>query len=119
MPFADDFSTCMSGAGITVDANIIPDADTFASVIEYVRNYHRSLDSDIAAALDAATASDDAATILADPEVNAIDPSYIPLLQAFDAASGMPLSTCLDWCEYCIGQARESSSSSSSSGSGA
>lgn len=119
MPFADDFSTCMSGAGITVDANIIPDADTFAAVIEYVRNYHRSLDNDIVAALDAATASDDAATILADPEINAIDPSYIPLLQAFDAASGMPLSTCLDWCEYCIGQARESSSSSSSSGSGA
>ena len=119
MPFADDFSTCMSGAGITVDPNIIPDADTFASVIEYVRNYHRDLGTDIAAALDAATASDDAATILADPEVNAIDPSYIPLLQAFDAVSGMPLSTCLDWCEYCIGQARESASSSSSSGSGA
>ena len=38
MPFADDFSVCMSGAGITVGANIIPDADTFASVIEYVRN---------------------------------------------------------------------------------
>jgi hypothetical protein len=119
MPFADDFATCMSGAGITVDANIIPDADTFASVIEYVRNYHRSLDSDTAAALDAATASDDAATFLAHPEVNAIDPSYISLLESFDQVSGMPLSTCLDWCEYCIGQARDSASSSSSSGSGA
>jgi hypothetical protein len=107
MPFAEDFATCMAGGGITVDAGSIPDADTFTSVIAYVRQYQQGLDPDISAALDEATASENVASILADPDVGAIDASYMGLLQAFDAASGMPLSTCLDWCEYCLRQAAD------------
>ncbi len=107
MAFAEDFAICMTGGGITVDAACIPDSDTFAAVIAYVRQYLQDLGPDITAALDEATMSESTSTILADPDVNAIDSSYLPLLQAFDAAQGVPLSTCLDWCEYCTRSAIE------------
>jgi hypothetical protein len=107
MPFADDFAACMSGAGISIDAGSIPDADTLGAAIAYARQYQQSLDPDIAAALDDATRDDYTATILSHSDINVIDSGYNSLLQAFDAASGMPLSTCLEWCEYCVQQARD------------
>jgi hypothetical protein len=105
MAFADDFVTCMSGAGIQVDASAVPDADSFRAVIQYVNQYLQNLDSDVREALDAATKDDAVNTALADPEVGAIDAGYAALLHAFDQATGYPLSLCLQWCEHCLEQA--------------
>lgn len=116
VPFAEDFATCMAGGGITVDAASIPDADTFTAVIAYANQYLQGLGPEIAAALDEASAAEPINTILADPGVNAIDPAYLQLLQAFDAAQGMPLSTCLEWCSYCVGQAVESAAAAAAAG---
>lgn len=113
MPFAEDFATCMNTGGIAVDASCIPDSDTFAAAIAYLRQYQQGLDPDIAAALDEAMAAEHVASILASSHVNAIDASYLPLLQAFDAASGMALSTSLEWCEYCIRSAIETGAATS------
>jgi hypothetical protein len=60
----------------------------------------------VVAGLNAVTSNDNTNTILAESDVNAVDSSYIALLQAFDGASGVPLTTCLDWCDYCVQQAQ-------------
>ena len=107
MAFADDFVSCMTGGGINIDASAVPDSDTLAAVVAYAQQYLQGLPAEVAAGLDAATANDNTATILADSDVNVVDSSYMALLWAFDAASGVPLSTCLEWCVYCIQHANE------------
>ena len=54
MAFADDFATCLAGAGIHVDPGVIPDQATLQSVIAYIKQNVSALDSDTVAALDAA-----------------------------------------------------------------
>jgi hypothetical protein len=109
MAFADDFATCMGGAGIQLDPGTIPDAQTLQSVIQYIKDQVGGLDSETSAALDQATSDAGAATIgFTDSSVGIVDPAYSAILQAFDAASPMPLSTALQWCDYCVGQATAS-----------
>lgn len=105
MAFADDFATCMSNAGIPVDANVVPDAETFGPVLDYLKQYVQGLDQETQDALDEATNEDPVSVALADPEVGAIDPGYAGLLQAFDSATGYPLSLCLQWCDHCLAEA--------------
>lgn len=106
MAFADEFVDCMKGGNITIDPGIVPDANTLAGVVSYARQFIQSLPPEVATGLDAITANENTNTLLADSDVNAVDSSYIALLQAFDGASGVPLSTCLEWCEYCVQQAQ-------------
>jgi hypothetical protein len=106
MAFADSFAECMAGAGIQVDASGIPDSGTFGPVLDYLKQYVQGLDANVQAGLDAATTDDPVAAALAESDVGAIDPAYISLLHAFDAATGFPLSLCLQWCDHCFAQAQ-------------
>jgi hypothetical protein len=108
MAFEDDFAACMTNGGIQLDASAVPDEETFAGVLDYLNQWFQGLDPDIQAALDEATDSDPVNKALTESEVGAIDSTYSALLEAFDAASGVPLSTCLEWCQYCLEQARAS-----------
>jgi hypothetical protein len=110
MAFADDFAACMGNAGIQMDPSVVPDAATLGPVLDYVKQYLQNLDPDVAAGLDAATNADPVSVGLADSDVGVVDPSYIGLLQAFDAAIGFPLSVCLQWCDHCLAQASSSGS---------
>jgi len=110
MAFADSFATCMSNAGIPVEAGGIPDAATLGPVIDYLKSFVQNLDPDVRDGLDAATADDLVSVALADAEVGAIDHSYVGLLHAFDNAAGFPLSLCLQWCDHCLAEANSSAS---------
>jgi hypothetical protein len=105
MAFADEFATCMQGGGFNIDAGSVPDTGELSAAIEYLKNYIAGLGAEAAAALDEVTNSDPMAVIFADGEVGAMNSTYVALLSAFDAVSGMPISTSIQWCEHCIQQA--------------
>ena len=106
MAFADDFVSCMSGAGITIDPGAVPEQQTLQGVLDYVKQQIDALSSEDKEALDAATTdAGDSSVYLADSDVGLVDGAYIDLLKAFDAAVGFPLSTLLEWCVYCVQQA--------------
>ena len=107
MAYGDEVKACLDGAGIHIDANNVPDADTFAAVIKYASDHLKELDADVLAALDEALERDSGAKMLTQSNINAMDSSYNWLLEAFDQASGMKLSICLDWCAYCAEQAKQ------------
>jgi hypothetical protein len=107
MGFAESFVECMSGGGIQIDAGAVPqDANTFRSIVNYVQSAVQEF-GDYHEDFDAATADAGSQVVmsLSHPEVGAIDPGYDGLLQAFDQASGFPLSTCLQWSTHCIEEA--------------
>ena len=107
MTFAESFVECMGGAGIKIDSASVPaDKETFSSVIAYVQSTVQEF-GDYSDDFDEATTDGGSLAVLAlsDPDVGAIDASYDGLLQAFDAAAGFPLSTCLEWSVYCVDQA--------------
>jgi hypothetical protein len=110
MAFADEFATCMQGGGFNIDAGIVPEAGELGAAIDYLKSWISVLGSDAAAAIDNVTDSSRTAVMFADSEIAAMSDSYVGLLQAFDAVSGMPISASIQWCEYCIQQTLASAS---------
>ena len=109
MAFADDFVSCMSGAGITIEPGAVPEQQTLQGVLDYVKQQVDALSAEDKEALDAATTdAGDASVYLAESDVGLVDSTYVDLLKAFDAAVGFPLSTLLEWCVYCLQQAAAS-----------
>jgi hypothetical protein len=108
MAFSDQFASCMSGASIPVDASSVNvDGPTLQSVVSYLRQNIGNF-GDYAAGLEAMTTpADTGAVVFSQSDVGAVDSSYEWLLSAFDQASGIPLTTALDWCDYCIQQASQ------------
>jgi len=96
----------MTGAGIPVDVGSVNvDGATLQSVVTYLRQ-HVSNFGDYQQGLEAMTTpAVTGAVVFAQSDVGAVDSSYEWLLSAFDQASGIPLTTALDWCDYCIQQA--------------
>ncbi len=106
MAFQDDFSQCMSQNGINIDPSAVPaDGATLTSVLDYIKQYLQGLDPDIAAGLDDVCTNNPTNCALID--LNIVDSSYQPLLQAFDAATGFSLTLCIQWSEYCTGVANQ------------
>lgn len=104
MAFADAFVQCMQNAGVTVDAGVVTEQNHFTESLTYLQQWIGGLESDTKEALDAATTNDRAAYLLADANVA---PGVPDLLHAFDAATGWPLSTLVDWCVHCAGEAAQ------------
>lgn len=107
MAFAEDFAQCMSQYGVTVDASAVPDADTLRQALEYAQQWFYALDPQMQTGFDAATTNDAASILLADPSVNAA-PAIPGILNAFDNATGQPLSTLLQTAIYCAHNAAQS-----------
>lgn len=106
MAYAESFSECMQGSSINVDPGVVGDPSNFGDAIVYVKSWLDGLDADNRQALDDASQySERVAGFLV--EAN-IAPAVPALMDAFDASSGMPLSTFLDWCVFCAEQASQS-----------
>jgi hypothetical protein len=104
MGFAESFAECMQGAGVNLDPSAIQDESSFGEAINYVKSWFESLPAEAKQGFDDATATGEpAAQFLVEANVA---PSLPGVMQAFDQASGVPLSSLLDWCNYCTEQAK-------------
>jgi hypothetical protein len=107
MAYADSFAECMQGAGVQVDPGVVSDEATFGEAIAYIKSWFDDLPQEAKEPLDdASVTGEPVAAFLVDANVA---PSVPDLMQAFDQAVGMPLSTLLEWCVYCDEQAKQSS----------
>ncbi len=107
MAYADAFSECMQGSNINIDPSVVTDPSYFGDAVKYIKSWLDSLDSDSRQALDDASQyAERVAGYLVDANVA---PGVPTLMEAFDATSGTPLSTFVDWCVYCAEQAAQSS----------
>lgn len=104
MAFADAFVQCMQNAGVNIDSGAVTEENHFSDAVNYIQQWINSLDSDTKEALDAATTDDQASYLLAEANVA---PGVPDLLNAFDSATGWPLSTLVDWCVHCIAEASQ------------
>lgn len=109
MAFADAFVQCMQNAGVNIDAGAVTDESHFTESLNYLQQWINGLEGDTKEALDAATTDDQASYLLAEANVA---PGIPDLLNAFDAATGWPLSTLVDWCVHCISEASQQSGES-------
>lgn len=102
MPFAESFVQCMQEqAGVTVDASVVTDQAHFTETVSYVKQWYDSFSEAAKTPLEAASSEGEVAKFLV--EAN-IAPGLDGLMAVFDQLVGWPLSTLLQWCEYC-GQA--------------
>ena len=110
MAYADAFSECMQGSNITVDPSVVTDPSYFGDAVKYIKSWLDGLESSAKQALDDASQyAERVAGYLVDAN---IAPGVPALLEAFDATSGTPLSTFVDWCVYCADQASQSNDNS-------
>lgn len=103
MAFADAFADCMTQNGMTIDAGSVPDGEALKGAMEYLQSQLASY-GDMLTGLNEVT-KEGFAKIFSDSELGLIDSAYDSVLEAFDTASGMPIETCIQWCQYCIEQA--------------
>jgi hypothetical protein len=96
----------MTNANIPVNAaSVNVDGPTLQSVVTYLKQEIANF-GDYKGGLDEMTTpAEQSAIVLSHSEVGAVNSAYEWLLHAFDAASGIPISTALDWCDHCIQQA--------------
>lgn len=107
MAYAEAFAECMQGSNVNVDPSAVEDPSTFGDAVKYIKSWLDSLDSETRQALDDASQHPErVAGYLVEANVA---PGVPALMQAFDATSGMPLSTFIDWCIHCADQASQSS----------
>lgn len=107
MAYAEAFSECMQGSNVNIDPGSVGDPSYFGDAVKYIKSWLDGLDSDARQALDDASQHPErVAGFLVDAN---IAPGVPTLMEAFDATSGTPLSTFIDWCIYCADQASQSS----------
>ncbi|MBA2281036.1 MAG: hypothetical protein M3527_10035 [Actinomycetota bacterium] len=105
MAFADEFARCMALPGLPIDEGSVPEGSALAVAIEYFKSQLDSLSPELKQGLNAVT-GDGYAKMFSDPDgFGFIDAAYDAVLEAFDAASGMPIETAIQWCQHCIQQA--------------
>lgn len=102
MSFAESFAQCMQNAGVAIDPGAVTEESHFTEALNYVKSWFDDLDQVTKEALDAATTDDQASYLLAEANVA---PGIPDLLNHFDAATGWPLSTLLEWCLHCVQEA--------------
>lgn len=104
MSFADDFVQCMSGAGATVQASSVTEQDHFTQAVQYIQTWLQGLDDYSREGYDAATTDNPVSNLLVSANVA---PDLAGLMSDFDAMTGWPLSTLLQWCVHCAQQAAQ------------
>lgn len=104
MGFAESFAECMQGAGMDVGAHVVTDEASFKDAVNYVKTWFEGLPQEAKEGLDDASATGEPVAVYLS-QAN-IAPSVPDLMESFDKASGVPLSTLLDWCLHCSDQAR-------------
>src|SRR4051812_36454771 len=105
MSFAESFVACMQNAGVDVHPDSVTEEGHFTEAVQYMKSWYDGLDAQTREAMDAATSTEEpVAYLLADANVA---PGVPALLDHFDAAVGWSLSTLLDWCLHCIGEASQ------------
>ncbi|HEY3868124.1 MAG TPA: hypothetical protein VGM10_07225 [Actinocrinis sp.] len=105
MSFADDFVHCMAEAGATIQVGSVTEQDHFTQAVAYIQTWLDSLDEYAREGYDAATTDHPVSAVLV--EAN-IAPDLGGLMADFDAMTGWPLTTLLQWCTHCAGQAAQS-----------
>ena len=102
MAFSDDYAQCLSRAGISVDASVVPDSDTLSQSLEQLAAWFNSLDSVTQTAFDEVTADQPVKAGLADPTVG-IAPNLGPLLAAVDQLhASISISSLISTCQSCL-----------------
>jgi hypothetical protein len=104
MAFISDFVQCMHDAGATIRPESVVEEEFFKQSVQYIKDWFDNLDELAREGFDAATAEAPVFSLLVDPNVN-VAPHLADLMADFDAMTGWPLSTLLQWCVHCIEQA--------------
>jgi hypothetical protein len=104
MAFINDFVQCMYDAGATIRPESVVEEEFFKQSVQYIQDWFNSLDELARAGFDAATEEHPASSVLVDAN---IAPHLGDLMADFDAMTGWPLSTLLQWCEHCMEQAAQ------------
>jgi hypothetical protein len=86
--FGETFSQHLAATNIHVDPATLPDANTIRQAVDYLDQWYQSLDEADKAGMDAVTTDDAVSRLLA----NEVAPAIPGLLDAYDAAAGVPLS---------------------------
>ena len=102
MAFINDFVQCMHDAGATIRPESVVDEAFFKQSVQYIKDWFDSLDELAREGFDAATTEAPLFSLLVDANVA---PHLGDLMTDFDAMTGWPLSTLLQWCVHCIDQA--------------
>lgn len=104
MSFADDFVQCMSQAGATIRADSVTEQEHFTAAVQYIQSWLQGLDDYSREGFDAAATDNSVSNLLVDA---GIAPDLGGLMADFDALTGWPLTTLLEWCVHCAQQAAE------------
>jgi hypothetical protein len=99
----------MSDQGITISPGSVIDPDTFDQALQYLKSWYDGLEPTFKQAADQLSAAN-SGPAAALGQVN-VAPALPGLLADFDNAIGWPTSTLIDWCVYCVQQARQAATS--------
>ncbi len=105
MPFADDFSQCLSDAGIPIDANAVPDESVLEAGLANLSDWISSLDAEMQSVLDEITGEFAVNSGIAETNIAT---ELGQLLSAIDEIPAtIPISTFLSTAQSCLEQVRQ------------